>query len=124
VEKPLEEAYWFISTTTSITSLTQSLWGSDLPQLPVLLLHTATGYQNQAQARGLGDYLSCVSAVAGDFDNDMDQDIYAVCRGGVTNLENRLYENQGTGTFVRYRSRVVPRALSASVAGSPLTVGW
>jgi hypothetical protein len=29
----------------------------------------------------------------------MDQDIYLVCRGGVENLVNRMYQNNGNGTF-------------------------
>jgi hypothetical protein len=37
--------------------------------------------------------------VAGDFDNDMDLDIYLVCRGGARNLPNMLLENDGAGVF-------------------------
>jgi hypothetical protein len=43
--------------------------------------------------------IQCVGGTAADFDNDMDQDIYLVCRGGVENLVNRMYENNGNGTF-------------------------
>jgi hypothetical protein len=42
---------------------------------------------------------ACVSGVAGDFDNDMDLDLYLVCSGPVANLPNRLYENDGKGNF-------------------------
>ena len=52
---------------------------------------------------------ACHSAVAGDFDNDMDLDLYLVCAGTVENLPNRLYENDGKGTF-----RLVPEAGGAS----------
>jgi len=41
----------------------------------------------------------CVAGVAADFDNDMDQDLYLVCRNGVENIANRLFENDGTGFF-------------------------
>jgi hypothetical protein len=37
------------------------------------------------------------SVVAGDFDNDMDMDIYLVCASPSQNLPNRLYENDGLG---------------------------
>jgi hypothetical protein len=52
---------------------------------------------------------ACHSAVAGDFDNDMDLDLYLVCAGVVENLPNRLYENDGKGNF-----RMVPDAGGAS----------
>jgi hypothetical protein len=55
---------------------------------------------------------TCHSAVAGDFDNDMDLDLYLVCAGAVENLPNRLYDNDGQGNF-----RLVPEAGGAS--GSP-----
>jgi hypothetical protein len=51
----------------------------------------------------------CHSAVAGDFDNDMDLDLYLVCAGAVENLPNRLYENDGKGNFT-----LVPDAGGAS----------
>ncbi len=37
--------------------------------------------------------------VAGDFDNDTDDDLYIVRTGSVENLPNILYENNGDGTF-------------------------
>ncbi|MYC75703.1 T9SS type A sorting domain-containing protein [Candidatus Poribacteria bacterium] len=40
------------------------------------------------------------SAVAGDFDNDMDVDLYVVRSSSISNFPNYLYENQGDGTFV------------------------
>jgi len=43
---------------------------------------------------------ACGSVVAGDFDNDMDLDIYLVSTGPVANLPNILYRNQGDGTFL------------------------
>ncbi len=44
--------------------------------------------------------------VAGDFDNDMDQDLILGCRGGSQNIANVVYENQGDGNFVRVESPV------------------
>ena len=40
------------------------------------------------------------SVAAGDFDNDMDIDLYLVRSSSAGNLTNRLYENQGDGTFI------------------------
>ncbi len=42
---------------------------------------------------------SCSSVAAGDYDNDMDIDLYLVCSGPVQNLPNRLLENDGHGNF-------------------------
>ncbi len=46
-----------------------------------------------------GESNACYSIVAGDFDNDMDIDLYMVCTGPVENLPNRLLENDGKGNF-------------------------
>ncbi len=43
--------------------------------------------------------LQSVSAVAGDFDNDMDLDLYVVCTNAVSNRRNRLLENLGAGSW-------------------------
>jgi hypothetical protein len=48
---------------------------------------------------GIGAKVRCQSAVAGDFDNDMDEDIFLACTGGSHNIANRLYMNNGNGTF-------------------------
>ena len=42
------------------------------------------------------------SVAAGDFDNDMDVDLYIVCSSSISNFPNQLYENQGDGTFVQF----------------------
>jgi hypothetical protein len=62
------------------------------------------------------DQVACHSVAAGDFDNDMDLDIYLVCTGLVRNLPNRLLENDGNGNFIE-----VPDAGGA--AGSQLGIG-
>ncbi len=41
------------------------------------------------------------SVAAGDFDNDMDIDVYLVRSSSAGNLPNHLYENRGDGIFVR-----------------------
>ena len=46
-------------------------------------------------------FLDGRSVVAGDFDNDMDIDIYLVRSSSAGNLPNHLYENRGNGTFTQ-----------------------
>lgn len=53
------------------------------------------------------------SLVTGDFDNDMDLDVYMASSGRIANVPNLMFENQGNGTFT-----VVEAAGGAS--GSPL----
>ena len=43
--------------------------------------------------------MRCQSVVSGDFDNDMHEDIFVACTGGAHNLPNRLFRNNGNGTF-------------------------
>jgi hypothetical protein len=66
---------------------------------PHLLVNNDGAFSNQAGARGIGSAVRCAGAGVGDFDNDMDVDVYMVCRGGAQNLPNRLYINDGTGRF-------------------------
>ena len=57
------------------------------------------GYADGTVAAGLDKPVQCVSVTAGDFDNDMDVDLYFACRTGASNLPNIVYENLGNGTF-------------------------
>ncbi len=82
----------------------------------VLLLRTDRGFRRAALDGEAGQDSACFFTVAGDFDNDMDEDLYMVCTGPVTNLPNRLLENDGEGHF-----SLVPDAGGA--AGSTLGRG-
>ncbi|MEE9493662.1 MAG: Calx-beta domain-containing protein, partial [Gammaproteobacteria bacterium] len=84
--------------TVSNVSLSGGTLG-DLPIAPVMLLGS-DGYSQPATGTGINFPMSCVSAASGDYDNDMDIDIYVVCRGGIENIPNKLFANQGDGTFV------------------------
>lgn len=65
-------------------------------------LLTARGdrFEDQTETAGLTTETLCISGASGDFDNDMDIDVYLVCSRPVANIPNILYENQGDGTFV------------------------
>jgi hypothetical protein len=54
---------------------------------------------DRTAASNLSSKVHCGSGVAGDFDNDMDQDVFLVCRGGVQNIADILLENDGHGVF-------------------------
>ena len=95
------EAYLQIDSTNAITNLAGTgLWGGDKPVRPTLLMNFSGGISNETVAAGLGAAVQCVSATAGDFDNDMYVDLYLACRTGASNIANILYANQGDGTFV------------------------
>ena len=67
----------------------------------LLFINTGSGFVDQSEESGINTIPHPGrSVVAGDFDNDMDIDIYI---DGTTNNENQaniLLENQGNGTFV------------------------
>ena len=63
-----------------------------------LYVQGATGLE-EAAVSGLEASTDCTSVTAGDFDNDMDVDVYLVCQNAVENLPNRLYLNDGIGNF-------------------------
>lgn len=65
----------------------------------VLLMGTEHGFRRVELRGAAGEDTACHYVVAGDFDNDMDEDLYMVCTGPVRNLPNRLLENDGKGRF-------------------------
>ena len=58
-------------------------------------------YQNRTNSAGLGDPTLAHSAVAADFDNDMDLDIYLANAYPSFNQPNILYKNDGNGNFTK-----------------------
>ena len=93
---------------------------SDLLSNPqsMLLTNTATGEQRGyvPTPSTSNTFLDGRSVVAGDFDNDMDIDLYIVRSTSAGNLPNHLYENLGNNGF-----RQVPGAGGAEA--SPLGKG-
>jgi hypothetical protein len=78
---------------------------------------TKKRYVDRTGEAGLDHATSCTSVGAGDFDNDMDVDLYLSCAHLLSGLPNRLLENQGDGTF-----RAVPAAGGAE--GATEVTGW
>jgi hypothetical protein len=78
----------------------------------LLLMNRGGVFENTTEQAGFEAPTTCGSVAAGDFDNDMDTDIYAVCAEPGSNSPNILYENQGDGTF-----ETVPRAGGAEGSG-------
>jgi hypothetical protein len=75
---------------------------------PTLYRLEAGRYVERRTDADLGFGMACHSVVAGDFDNDMDIDLYLACTGAVRNRPNLLLENLGAGRF-----RKVPGAGNA-----------
>ena len=119
VAKGSVPSYLVVTGSNTITGL--NLTGPlafELPIVPEFLMYTQTGYQKQVIA-GVNQPVSCASAAAEDFDNDMDVDLYLACRAGADNLPNRLYENLGNGTF----QEVANAGGAAGVVGAYLSEG-
>jgi len=75
-------------------------------EMDKLLINSGNGFKDETKISGLNEPTSCLSVVSGDFDNDMDLDLYLVC--GIwrisdefpdKNIPNIFYENLGNGTF-------------------------
>ncbi|MCY4404696.1 MAG: FG-GAP-like repeat-containing protein [Candidatus Poribacteria bacterium] len=62
----------------------------------VLMLSQQDGFQPGFR---FAESINGESVVAGDFDNDMDVDLYIVCAQSSGNLPNRLYVNDGRGNI-------------------------
>ena len=66
-----------------------------------LLINKGTGFDTLPAVNETRRFPDCHSVAAGDFDNDMDIDLYLVRSSTAENLPNHLYENQGDGTFIQ-----------------------
>lgn len=92
-------SYVQVASTASITQLSYAgASAADKGHKPLLLLNTLNGLTTATNA-GFDVAVRCPSAAAGDFDNDMDEDLYLACTSGTRNLPNRLYLNNGYGRF-------------------------
>lgn len=94
------QTYIQIDTVVPVTNLIEDQF--DFPEFAIEPYYFENGPSGlEAKfTNGLYVPMHCGGLAAEDFDNDMDVDIYMVCRRGAENLANRLFENQGDGTFI------------------------
>ena len=71
-----------------------------LPDILYLFDPNTNQFVDSTVAAGLSAPTLSQSVVSGDFDNDMDLDLYVANSYSSFNTPNILYENQGDGTFV------------------------
>jgi hypothetical protein len=107
-----------IASSSEITNPKAIAFDNDLEPLPdQLLINNGSQLINHTANSGIDRVKTAgVNTVAGDFDNDMDVDLYVVTANAAGNEPNVLYDNQGDGTF---------RAISdlGDGAGSKLGIG-
>ena len=108
----------FVDSSTPISNISTIGFNNAIAPLGDSLLINNNGRLEDYSARsGINQVRNPgVNAVAGDFDNDMDQDIYVVATNRVINEPNIFYENQGDGTFIA-------REDSAGAAGATVGIG-
>ena len=96
---------------------------TDLRQQPQsqLLINTKDGFQRSRSTETFNDFKDGRCVAVGDFDNDMDIDIYVVRSRTSTNVPNRLYTNLGNGSFLESLDTDVVSA-SAKGRGQSATV--
>ncbi len=89
-----------VTSDTAITDLQPiGFVNSDGALADQLYRQNGAGFEDVSLASGVTVPSACESVVTADFDNDMDPDLYLVCRGPTSNRPNILYENLGNGVF-------------------------
>lgn len=89
-----------ITCTDPITDLTAIGWSpEELPLTDAFIVNVENGFVDRTFSSGFEVPSSATNVVAGDFDNDMDQDVYIVATGPVANRPNLIYLNDGGGNF-------------------------
>ena len=95
-----EHVMFTVSGSGLTTPIATGLGSVDGPIKPIVLINNGTRLEKPLinSNRGMGAIM-CGAIAAEDFDNDMDVDLYMVCRTSMENLENRFYWNDGNGNF-------------------------
>ena len=90
-----------INSKSNITEIEAIAFNNELqPNPDILLLSGGDSLIDRTAGSGINSLRTAgVSSVAGDFDNDMDVDLYVVTTNAAGNEPNVLYDNQGDGTF-------------------------
>lgn len=92
--------YLVLEGSSSVTNITtEGIRNVDRAIAPAVLMREGGTFVDRTAQTGLSTPQECRAVSVADFDNDMDQDIYMVCTRGVENISNRLYSNNGNGTF-------------------------
>ena len=91
-----------IQSTTAIDQLNSvGFENNQTPLEDILLINSDQGFVDRSDSSGINTVPNAgTSVTSGDFDNDMDIDIYVAASGTAANRPNILYENQGDGTFI------------------------
>ena len=106
-----------VETTQPISELeTINFSLTDLRQQPQsqLLINKENGFHRVVSTEAFNNFKDGRCVAVGDFDNDMDIDIYVVRSRTSTNVPNRLYTNLGDGLFLE---SLDTDAVSASTEG-------
>ncbi len=92
--------YAGMKSTAPVSDVTASgLDSLDRPIVPALVAHKSGGLRDVTASSGFSRNILCISTAAADFDNDMDVDLYVVCRGANLNVANLYFDNDGNGNF-------------------------
>ena len=95
-----------------------------LPPDEQLLINTDEGLVDRSQENLPDMAIAGSSVVSGDFDNDMDLDLYIVASGTAGNRDNVLYDNQGDGTFTAVSNGGGASGTSLGVGDSVVTADY
>ena len=90
-----------VNSSSNITKTEAIAFNNDLqPNPDILLLNDGDSLIDRTADSGINSVRTAgVSTVAGDFDNDMDVDLYVLTTNAAGNEPNVLYDNRGDGTF-------------------------
>lgn len=90
-----------INSTNAIANLNATGFNpNDTPASDQLWINTEQGLVDRSEESGINSVpVLGHNVVSGDFNNDMDLDLYVVATGSAANRPNVLYDNQGDGTF-------------------------
>lgn len=91
---------FYVESVQAISSLQEIGFNTDQLPGPTKLWQVNNGiFEDVSSLVGLAEKLPCGRVTSGDFDNDMDIDIYMICTNPYGNAPNVAFENMGNGQF-------------------------